>query len=196
MDSLPLTFSHCLAGAKARPTSSSEALASGRRVVATRVGGIPDVLSSAASGEMGVGALPDELSEALWRVAQASYDPVAVAATGPMDWSESARLLHLALLSARDGSPLPRECGSTSASGQTASLYPRVAFRMKAGQRVGVVLGHRGRSGPGRGDHIDQPPVQRPGLARNEVLSFEQAFNILFFHHSSHPQERGIRHNT
>lgn len=91
------------------PNVVLEALASGRRVVATRVGGIPDVLSSAASGEMVSVRCPDELSEALWRVAQANYDPVAVAATGPMDWSESARLLHLALLSARDGSPLPRE---------------------------------------------------------------------------------------
>ena len=91
------------------PNVVLEALASGRRVVASRVGGVPDVLCSAIAGEMVSARCPDELAEALWRAAHASYDPAAVAATGPMDWPESARLLHQALLSARDGVPLPRE---------------------------------------------------------------------------------------
>ena len=91
------------------PNVVLEALASGRRVVATRVGGIPDVLGSAVAGEMVSARHPDELAEALWRAAHATYDPVAVAATGPMGWDESARLLQQALLSARDGSPLPQE---------------------------------------------------------------------------------------
>ena len=91
------------------PNVILEALASGRRVVATRVGGIPDVLGSAVAGEMVSARHPDELAEALWRAVHATYDPFAVAATGPMGWDESARLLQQALLSARDGSPLPQE---------------------------------------------------------------------------------------
>ena len=91
------------------PNVVLEALASGRRVVATRVGGIPDVLGSAVAGEMVSARHPDELAEALWRAVHATYDPVAVAATGPMGWDASARLLRQALLSARDGSPLPQE---------------------------------------------------------------------------------------
>lgn len=91
------------------PNVVIEALASGRRVVATRVGGIPDVLGSAVAGEMVTAHCPDELAEALLRAAHAVYDPVAVAATGPVDWGESARLLHQVLLSACDGTPLPKE---------------------------------------------------------------------------------------
>ena len=91
------------------PNVILEALASGRRVVATRVGGIPDLVGSAVAGEMVPARCPDELAETLFRAAHANYDPVAVAAAGPVDWDESARLLQQALLSARDGSPLPKE---------------------------------------------------------------------------------------
>jgi len=91
------------------PNVVLEAMASGRRVVATRVGGIPDLLDSSFAGEMVSAHRPDELAEALWRAAHAAYDPLMIAAAGPMDWRESASLLQQALLSARDGSPLPRE---------------------------------------------------------------------------------------
>jgi teichuronic acid biosynthesis glycosyltransferase TuaC len=89
------------------PNVVLEALASGRRVVATRVGGIPDLLTSTLAGEMVSARCPDELAEALWRAGHTVYDPLAVAAAGPTDWDESARLLLQTLLSARDGSPLP-----------------------------------------------------------------------------------------
>lgn len=91
------------------PNVIIEALASGRRVVATRVGGIPDLLDSTLAGEMVSVRHSDELAEALWRTAHMTYDPILIAAAGPVGWRESAQLLQRALLSARDGSPLPRE---------------------------------------------------------------------------------------
>jgi glycosyltransferase involved in cell wall biosynthesis len=91
------------------PNVVLEALASGRRVVATRVGGIPDVLGSAAIGEMVSPRCPDELAQALLRAVHSSYDPMTVSAAGPPDWDVSAGLLHQVLLSARDGSPIPDE---------------------------------------------------------------------------------------
>jgi glycosyltransferase involved in cell wall biosynthesis len=91
------------------PNVVIEAIASGRRVVASRVGGIPDMLDSAVVGEMVAARRPDELAEALSRAAQTTYDPLSVAAAGPVDWHGSARVLLQVLLSARDGSPLPKE---------------------------------------------------------------------------------------
>jgi glycosyltransferase involved in cell wall biosynthesis len=91
------------------PNVVLEALASGRRVVATRVGGIPDVLGTTAIGEMVSPRRPDELAQALLRAAHSSYDPMTVAAAGPPDWDVSAGLLHQVLLSARDGSAIPDE---------------------------------------------------------------------------------------
>ncbi len=107
------------------PNVVLEALASGRRVIATRVGGIPDVLGTAAIGEMVSPRRPDELAPALLRAAYSSYDPMAVAAAGPPDWDVSAGLLHQVLLSARDGSAIPdelrpgamRQATSTAADG-------------------------------------------------------------------------------
>jgi teichuronic acid biosynthesis glycosyltransferase TuaC len=89
------------------PNVVLEALASGRRVVATRVGGIPDLLGTTALGEMVSPRCPDELARALVRVAHESYDPIEVAAVGPPDWDSSAQLLHQVLMSACDGTPLP-----------------------------------------------------------------------------------------
>jgi glycosyltransferase involved in cell wall biosynthesis len=89
------------------PNVILEALASGRRVVATRVGGIPDLMSSSEAGEMVSAQAADELAAALLRVAYSTYDPTSVSAAGPADWHRSAHRLHEVLLSARRGVPLP-----------------------------------------------------------------------------------------
>lgn len=83
------------------PNVVIEALASGRRVVATRVGGIPDLLSDAALGEL-VPARDDEaLGAAIARVAATDYAPDRVAAlAGRGDWAWSAARLHEVLLAA------------------------------------------------------------------------------------------------
>lgn len=82
------------------PNVVLEALASGRRVVATRVGGIPEVVSD----ELGILVPPRDvpaLAQALETALATSYDPHAISAKLERpDWDGSARLLHESLLSA------------------------------------------------------------------------------------------------
>lgn len=77
------------------PNVILEALACGRRVVATRVGGIPDLIDRPALGELVAAKDPLALAGALGRAADLPYDPAAVAATGARGgWDESAGHLH------------------------------------------------------------------------------------------------------
>ncbi|XXY50352.1 glycosyltransferase family 4 protein [Sorangium sp. So ce269] len=83
------------------PNVVLEALASGRRVVATNVGGIPDILHSPELGELVPPGNKDALAEALLRAARHEYDPARIVElSGGRDWDDSARALHDALLSA------------------------------------------------------------------------------------------------
>jgi glycosyltransferase involved in cell wall biosynthesis len=83
------------------PNVVLEALASGRRVVATRVGAVPDLISSELLGEVVEPRAPDALAEALLRAAGRDYDPAAVARTaGIRSWRQSAAELHATLLRA------------------------------------------------------------------------------------------------
>ena len=77
------------------PNVLLEALACGRRVVATRVGGIPDVVTHDALGTLVSVGDVDGLADALGRAAETTYDPAAVAALGARGgWDDSAgRLL-------------------------------------------------------------------------------------------------------
>jgi teichuronic acid biosynthesis glycosyltransferase TuaC len=77
------------------PNVLLEALACGRRVVATRVGGIPDVVHRPELGALVPVADVDALTGALYEALQTSYDAAAVAALGARGgWDESAgRLL-------------------------------------------------------------------------------------------------------
>jgi glycosyltransferase involved in cell wall biosynthesis len=76
--------------AEGTPNVVLEALASGRPVVATGVGGIPDVLRDARSGIVvpprDAGALASALGDALER----QWDEAAVHASAPGSWRESA----------------------------------------------------------------------------------------------------------
>ena len=83
------------------PNVLVEALACGRRVVASDVGGIPDVVTAPALGEMVPARDPPALAAALERAVYADYDPEDVAARNPRgDWSESAARLHDVLAAA------------------------------------------------------------------------------------------------
>jgi len=80
------------------PNVLLEALACGRRAVATTVGGIPDVMTSPALGEMVPPKDATALAAALARQAYADYAPTEVAALGGRGgWAESAGKLHAVL---------------------------------------------------------------------------------------------------
>lgn len=84
--------------AEGTPNVVLEALASGRRVVATSVGGIPDLVHAPALGELVAPRAPDALADALDRALSTPYDPAAVAALGARGgWASSAAALHQVL---------------------------------------------------------------------------------------------------
>lgn len=73
------------------PNVVLEALSSGRRVVATRVGGIPAAVPDPALGELVPARDPAALASALAKVALSPYDPVEIARLGGRgDWAASA----------------------------------------------------------------------------------------------------------
>lgn len=80
--------------AEGTPNVVLEALASGRRVVATAVGGVPDLIDAPLLGELVPAKQPAALAAALGRALTQPYDPVAVAARGARGgWDASAAAL-------------------------------------------------------------------------------------------------------
>ncbi len=85
------------------PNVLLEALACGRRIVATRVGGVPDVMHSPALGSMVEPKRPEELAEAIAREIAVDYDGAHIAALGARgDWQQSAAMLAKVLSSVVD----------------------------------------------------------------------------------------------
>jgi len=86
------------------PNVVLEALAAGRRVVATQVGGIPDLVDSPELGLLVPAKEPTALAVALERALASSYDPSRVrAAANVVDWATSAALLKESLQKALEG---------------------------------------------------------------------------------------------
>lgn len=87
--------------AEGTPNVVIEALACGRRVVATGVGGTPDLITGAELGELVPPRRPAVLAGALERAADAAYRAEDVARAGARHgWAESARRLDGALRAA------------------------------------------------------------------------------------------------
>ncbi len=85
------------------PNVILEAFASGRRVVATRVGGIPDIVTSPALGTLVAARHPAELAAALAQAAYQACAPGELTHAAPYGWPESAaRLLEVLEAAARE----------------------------------------------------------------------------------------------
>ncbi len=83
------------------PNVVLEALASGRPVVASRVGGIPDVVDRPLFGRLVPPRSPDSLAAALKGVLEEEHDAARIAHDAKIpSWGESARALYDTLLSA------------------------------------------------------------------------------------------------
>jgi len=83
------------------PNVVLEALACGRRVVATSVGGIPDVVTSPELGTLVAPRDIEALARALSAAVATPYEPETIASALPTpSWQGSARLLHGSLLAA------------------------------------------------------------------------------------------------
>ena len=76
------------------PNVVLEALACGRPVVASRVGGIPEIITSPSLGELVSAHDPDALGAALVRVANREFAPRAIVAASRGSWDDSAAKLH------------------------------------------------------------------------------------------------------
>jgi teichuronic acid biosynthesis glycosyltransferase TuaC len=87
------------------PNVVLEALACGRRVVATAVGGVPDLITDPALGVLVPARDPDALASALTHALRTPYAPEAVAELGAHGgWDTSAHALHAVLVAAADAS--------------------------------------------------------------------------------------------
>src|SRR5258705_4233569 len=76
------------------PNAVLEALACGRRVVATAVGGVPDLITSDTLGALVPAHQPDALAAALTQALRTPYAPEAVAEPGgPRCWEAGAAAL-------------------------------------------------------------------------------------------------------
>jgi teichuronic acid biosynthesis glycosyltransferase TuaC len=110
------------------PNVLLEALACGRRVVATRVGGVPDVVTSSLQGELVEAKRVPELAAALGRALATPYQPAEVAAsrTGAT-WETSAAALREVLARAA-GAAAPRS-GSGGAATAAAKRHGETGAR-------------------------------------------------------------------
>ncbi len=87
--------------AEGTPNVVLEALASGRRVVASAVGGIPDLITSEELGSLVPPRAPDALAAAIVRSLHSPYNPATVAALGARGgWDASAAALYEVLVGA------------------------------------------------------------------------------------------------
>lgn len=100
LDRIPLWMAACdvlvlPSHVEGTPNVVLEALACGRRVVASRVGGVPDVLTSDVLGTLVAPRDPEALGAAIATALRTPYDPASVARQGARgSWAASASALY------------------------------------------------------------------------------------------------------
>ena len=103
LDQIPLWMAACdvlvlPSHSEGTPNVALEALASGRRIVASAVGGTPDLITSPVLGALVPPKDVDALADALVMALRTPYDPEAVAKLGARGgWSASAAALYAVL---------------------------------------------------------------------------------------------------
>jgi teichuronic acid biosynthesis glycosyltransferase TuaC len=102
--------------AEGTPNVVLEALASGRPVVGTRVGGIPDVLRDERSGILVPPRDPGALAAALHDALVRRWDVAAVHACSPGSWPESAARVAAVLERAHAGKVAAGGAGGSAPS--------------------------------------------------------------------------------
>jgi glycosyltransferase involved in cell wall biosynthesis len=93
--------------AEGTPNVVLEALASGRPVVASRVGGIPDLLVEGHTGLLVSPRDPEDLARGLRDALSRRWDEATLLASAPPSWDDSAGHLFDLLWEAAHGSPRP-----------------------------------------------------------------------------------------
>jgi glycosyltransferase involved in cell wall biosynthesis len=101
--------------AEGTPNVVLEALASGRPVVGTKVGGIPDVLGDERAGILVPPRDASALADALVSALHATWDENIVRACGPRSWRESAGALYEVLEAVTARPPLAPWAGAERA---------------------------------------------------------------------------------
>src|SRR5580704_15065645 len=100
--------------AEGTPNVVLEALAAGRPVVASRVGGIPDAIIEGVTGILVAPHDCDDLADGLRAALRRRWDEAAIVASAPPSWEESAGRLFDLLWEAAHGDSRERgEVGGT-----------------------------------------------------------------------------------
>jgi glycosyltransferase involved in cell wall biosynthesis len=120
--------------AEGMPNVVLEALASGRPVVATRVGGIPDALRDDRAGLLVPPRDAAALADALVHALHTTWDEDAVRACGPRPWRESAAALREVLESVTANRTPARSVAPSSATRSASQMPARTRSRTRPTQ--------------------------------------------------------------
>jgi len=115
--------------AEGTPNVILEALASGRPVVGTNVGGIPHVIVDPSCGALVAPRNPQALAEALTRALHRHWDVEVIRRFGPGSWRQSAddlrRVLDLVVRDARGSGSVPPASATESSAARHATCRCR-----------------------------------------------------------------------